>query len=61
MARLGRVPKTADRFEWGGLQFEVVDMDGRRIDKVMVSDVGRRETGDGRRTNDRDDTPSRRE
>jgi putative hemolysin len=37
MARLGRVPKTADDFEWGGLRFEVVDMDGRRIDKVMVS------------------------
>ena len=36
MARLGRVPKTADAFEWGGMQFEVVDMDGRRIDKVLV-------------------------
>ena len=39
MARLGRVPKTADEFEWGGLRFEVVDMDGRRIDKVMVSRI----------------------
>lgn len=37
MARLGRVPVCADRFEWGGLRFEVVDMDGRRIDKVMVT------------------------
>ncbi len=37
MARLGRVPKTADTFEWGGMRFEVMDMDGRRIDKVMVS------------------------
>ena len=36
MARLGRVPKTADRFEWEGLRFEVVDMDGRRIDKVLM-------------------------
>lgn len=36
MARLGRVPRAADRFEWAGLRFEVVDMDGRRIDKVMV-------------------------
>lgn len=36
MARLGRVPKTADRFDWGGFHFEVVDMDGRRIDKVLV-------------------------
>jgi magnesium and cobalt exporter, CNNM family len=37
MARLGHVPRTADAFEWGGLRFEVVDMDGRRVDKVMVS------------------------
>ena len=37
MARLGRVPKTADNFEWGGMKFEVIDMDGRRIDKVLVS------------------------
>jgi putative hemolysin len=37
MARLGRVPKTADQFEWGGMKFEVMDMDGRRIDKVLVS------------------------
>ena len=37
MARLGRVPKTADTFEWGGMRFEVIDMDGRRIDKVLVA------------------------
>ena len=37
MARLGRVPKTADHFEWGGMKFEVIDMDGRRIDKVLVA------------------------
>jgi putative hemolysin len=37
MARLGRVPKTADIFEWSGMKFEVVDMDGRRIDKVLVA------------------------
>jgi putative hemolysin len=44
MARLGRVPKAADRFEWGGMRFEVVDMDGRRIDKVMVDRIGSRES-----------------
>jgi putative hemolysin len=49
MARLGRVPKTADRFEWGGMQFEVVDMDGRRIDKVMVHRAVSREPGVGNR------------
>ncbi len=39
MARLGRVPKTADTFEWSGMRFEVLDMDGRRIDKVLVNRV----------------------
>ena len=39
MARLGRVPKTADAFEWAGMKFEVLDMDGRRIDKVLVTKV----------------------
>lgn len=33
---LGRVPSEADRFEWHGLRFEIVDMDGKRIDKVLV-------------------------
>lgn len=40
MARLGRVPKAADTFEWGGMRFEVMDMDGRRIDKVLVQRKG---------------------
>jgi putative hemolysin len=39
MARLGHIPRTADAFEFGGLHFEVVDMDGRRVDKVMVNRV----------------------
>ena len=39
MARLGHIPRTADVFEWGGLRFEVVDMDGRRVDKVLVTRV----------------------
>ena len=34
---LGRVPHVADHFEWNGLRFEVVDMDGNRIDKVLVA------------------------
>ncbi len=36
MWQLGRVPKATDKFEWHGWRFEVVDMDGRRIDKVAV-------------------------
>lgn len=34
---LGRVPDPADSFEWSGWRFEVVDMDGNRVDKVLVA------------------------
>jgi putative hemolysin len=37
MLLLGRLPRTADRTEWGGWTFEIVDMDGNRIDKVLAS------------------------
>ncbi len=36
MTFLGRIPATAESFDWGGLRFEVVDMDGLRVDKVLV-------------------------
>lgn len=37
MAMLGRVPTVGNRVDWGGYRLEVVDMDGRRIDKVLIS------------------------
>lgn len=37
MARLGRVPRAADAFVHEGIRFEVVDMDERRVDKVLVT------------------------
>jgi len=37
MVSLGRVPQATDHFEWQGLRFEVIDMDGRRVDKLLVS------------------------
>ncbi len=39
MLLLGRVPSVTDRVQWGGWSFEVVDMDGKRIDKVLASPV----------------------
>lgn len=33
---LKRIPTTADTFEWRGFTFEIIDMDGQRIDKVLV-------------------------
>ena len=37
MLQVGRVPVTGDAFETEGYTFEVVDMDGKRVDKVLVS------------------------
>jgi putative hemolysin len=39
MTQLGRIPFTGDHIEWENLRFEVVDMDGHRVDKVMVTPV----------------------
>lgn len=34
--RLERIPKTGDHLEWKGFTLEIIDMDGHRIDKVLV-------------------------
>jgi putative hemolysin len=39
MLQVGRVPVTGDTFETDGYKFEVVDMDGKRVDKVLVAKV----------------------
>lgn len=40
--QLERVPAVADSFEWRGMRFEVVDMDGARVDKVLITFVPER-------------------
>jgi len=35
--QLGAIPTTGAHFEFNNLRFEVVDMDGHRIDKILVS------------------------
>ena len=37
MLLLGRLPHTTDSVEWEGWRFEVVDLDGKRIDKVLAT------------------------
>ncbi len=34
---LGHIPQSGEYFEWSDLRFEVVDMDGARIDKVLLT------------------------
>jgi putative hemolysin len=36
ITHLGRIPSAADHFEWEGMRIEVMDMDGNRVDKVLV-------------------------
>ena len=33
---LERIPSVGDKFEWKGFSIEIIDMDGHRIDKVLV-------------------------
>jgi putative hemolysin len=37
MSRLERIPDVGDITDWSGHRFEVVDMDGRRVDRVLVT------------------------
>jgi len=37
--QLGAIPKTSEFFVWGDYRFEVVDMDGNRIDRLLVEVV----------------------
>ncbi|MGE0583353.1 MAG: hemolysin family protein [Steroidobacteraceae bacterium] len=40
LARFGRIPKSGDVVTWRGLRFEIVDMDGKRIDKLLAARTG---------------------
>jgi putative hemolysin len=37
--QLGYIPKPSEHFDWEGYRFEVVDMDGNRIDRLLVSAI----------------------
>jgi len=45
MLLMGRLPATGDRTEWEGWRFEVVDLDGKRVDKVLVTRLAEPEEG----------------
>jgi putative hemolysin len=46
MAALGHIPQTGEVFEWRGIRFEVVDLDGARIDKLLITPAPRIELAD---------------
>ncbi len=37
MAMLGRIPRAGDAFDWNEWRVEVMDMDGRRVDKILLT------------------------
>ena len=45
MLLLGRLPVTGDAVEWSGWRFEVVDLDGKRVDKLLVQPIADDEEG----------------
>ncbi|HYW22460.1 MAG TPA: hemolysin family protein [Nodularia sp. (in: cyanobacteria)] len=49
ITHLGRIPVSADYFEWRGMRIEVMDMDGNRVDKVLVMPEEAGEQGAGSR------------
>jgi putative hemolysin len=46
MTALGHVPQTGEVFAWHGIRFEVVDLDGARIDKLLVTPAPSMEPSD---------------
>lgn len=40
LLKLGHMPTAGERMQWKGHEFEVVDMDGNRIDKILVKFLG---------------------
>ncbi len=51
---LERIPREADHFEWQGYRFEVMDMDGKRVDKLLVSPIPKRQTNEADKDDDLD-------
>lgn len=39
MSQIGSIPTAGQHFEWGNYRFEVMDMDGRRVDKVLATPI----------------------
>ena len=35
--RIGHIPREGEKFQWDGFEFEIIDMDRQRIDKVLVT------------------------
>jgi len=50
MARFARIPQVGEHFDWRGWRFEVMDLDGARIDKILVTQEKRQSEDDREET-----------
>lgn len=48
--RLEKLPQVGDKFEWDGYIFEVIDMDGKRIDEVLATPIDKGKTPETSKT-----------
>lgn len=46
LSHLAHLPQVGEHFQWSGWRFEVLDMDGRRIDRILMSPPVKDETSD---------------
>ncbi len=46
IAHFGRIPNTGEAFDWADWRIEVVDLDGPRIDKLLLTRLGRKDVDD---------------
>lgn len=47
IAHFGRIPNVGEHFDWAGWRIEVVDLDGPRIDKLLLQRIAAMPVGDG--------------
>lgn len=46
IAWFGRIPNIAESFDWNGWRIEIIDLDGPRIDKLLLTRLERRDADD---------------
>ena len=39
LCQMGTIPRMGEHFDWNGFRFEVVDLDGRRIDRILAKSI----------------------
>ncbi len=39
----GKIPEENEEFEWDRFRFEILDIDGHQIDKILATDLGPQE------------------